>query len=100
MKVILGKPPAHRWYHKFFFSALLVITPKAKQTITIDPWDTWCLDHTLSQIVVPLLKQLKSAYTWCAKGSFLAIGPTFNWNSSRKKRGSKMSSILRHGIGL
>jgi hypothetical protein len=58
MKVILGKPPAHRWYHNFLFNAF-GYTPKAKQTITIDPWDTWCLDHTLSQIVVPLLKQLK-----------------------------------------
>jgi hypothetical protein len=58
MKVILGKPPAHRWYHNFLFNAF-GYTPKAKQTITIEPWDTWCLDHTLSQIVVPLLKQLK-----------------------------------------
>ena len=28
--------------------------------IHIDPWDTWSLDHTLSLIVVPMLKQLQA----------------------------------------
>ena len=26
--------------------------------IRIDPWDTWSMDHTLAEIVVPMLKQL------------------------------------------
>ena len=32
---------------------------KRKIKIEIDPYDTWALDHTLSLIAVPLLKQLK-----------------------------------------
>ena len=31
-----------------------------KVDIQIDPWDTWGLDHTLSLIIVPCLKQLKA----------------------------------------
>jgi hypothetical protein len=27
--------------------------------IQIDPWDTWSVDHTLSMIILPMLKQLK-----------------------------------------
>jgi hypothetical protein len=27
--------------------------------IKIDPWDTWGMDHTLSLLIVPMLKQLK-----------------------------------------
>lgn len=30
-----------------------------KIKVRIDPWDTWSMDHTLSQICVPMLKQLK-----------------------------------------
>ena len=30
-----------------------------KISVHIDPWDTWSMDHTLSEIVVPMLKQLK-----------------------------------------
>lgn len=30
-----------------------------KIKIQIDPWDTWSMDHTLSLLVVPMLKQLK-----------------------------------------
>lgn len=26
--------------------------------VRIDPWDTWSMDHTLSHIIVPMLKQL------------------------------------------
>lgn len=32
---------------------------KQKIDVRIDPWDTWCMDHTLAHIVVPMLKQLK-----------------------------------------
>jgi hypothetical protein len=28
--------------------------------VKIDPWDTWSMDHTLSHIVVPMLKQLQA----------------------------------------
>lgn len=28
--------------------------------IQIDPWDTWGMDHTLSLIIVPMLKQLRN----------------------------------------
>lgn len=31
-----------------------------KIKIKIDPWDTWGLDHTLTLIIIPLLKQLKA----------------------------------------
>lgn len=27
--------------------------------VKIDPWDTWSMDHTLSHIILPMLKQLK-----------------------------------------
>ena len=29
--------------------------------VKIDTWDTWSMDHTLSHIIVPMLKQLKEA---------------------------------------
>lgn len=28
--------------------------------VKIDPWDTWGMDHTLAQIILPMLKQLKA----------------------------------------
>ena len=28
--------------------------------VKIDYWDTWSMDHTLSYIIVPMLKQLKA----------------------------------------
>lgn len=33
--------------------------PWNKDIIKIHPWDTWSMDYTLAQIVVPMLKQLK-----------------------------------------
>lgn len=30
-----------------------------KQTIRIDRWDTWSMDHTLALIITPMLKQLR-----------------------------------------
>jgi hypothetical protein len=27
--------------------------------VSIDPWDTWSMDHTLAHIILPMLKQLK-----------------------------------------
>ena len=44
--------------HKFL---LWVDRKKTRQVyIKIDKWDTWSMDHTLSHIVVPMLKQLKA----------------------------------------
>ena len=28
--------------------------------VKIDPWDTWSMDHTLADIILPMLKQLKA----------------------------------------
>jgi hypothetical protein len=30
-----------------------------KKSIRIDPWDTWNMDHTLADIILPMLKQLR-----------------------------------------
>lgn len=35
---------------------------KRRINITIDPYDVWSLDHTLSLIILPALKELKKAY--------------------------------------
>ena len=44
--------------HKFL---LWVDRKKTRQIyVKIDPWDTWSMDHTLSHIVVPMLKQLQA----------------------------------------
>jgi hypothetical protein len=32
---------------------------KQKKSIKIDPWDTWNMDHTLADIIHPMLKQLR-----------------------------------------
>jgi len=46
------------WLYKFL---LWIDSNKKKRTIKIhiDKWDTWNMDHTLSLIIVPMLKQLK-----------------------------------------
>lgn len=43
--------------------ACLWVESKRTRTIKvhIDPWDTWSMDHTLSYIVLPMLKQLKES---------------------------------------
>jgi hypothetical protein len=64
VKVILGRPPKWRWYSNFLFSTF-GYSPKAKEVISIDSWDTWSLDHTVSTIMVPLLKQLKATKHGC-----------------------------------
>lgn len=47
------------WLYRF----LLWIDSKRKRTIKvhIDPWDTWSIDHTLSLIILPMLKQLRAS---------------------------------------
>lgn len=32
---------------------------KRRVNVRIDPWDTWSMDHTLAEIVLPMLIQLK-----------------------------------------
>lgn len=43
------------WLMKF----LDVVHPKIDY-VKIDPWDTWSLDHSLAQIILPALKQLRA----------------------------------------
>ena len=45
------------WLYRF----LLWIHSKQKRSIKvqIDRWDTWSMDHTLAQIVLPMLRQLR-----------------------------------------
>lgn len=47
---------------KTFIYRFLLWVEKRKERkikIRIDPWDTWSMDHTLSLIILPMLKQLK-----------------------------------------
>jgi hypothetical protein len=44
MKVIIGKYPKNG---------------NQKKSIRIDPWDTWSMDHTLADLIHPMLKQLR-----------------------------------------
>ncbi len=90
MKIYLGKPRYHwyspyTWLEKIFFWREIdydepiidrlsnMLTPIAKgiqwvldkvhpeiNYIKIDYWDTWSMDHTLSPIILPMLKQLKA----------------------------------------
>lgn len=45
MKVYIGRFPKNK---------------ERKVNIRIDYWDTWSMDHTLSMIIIPMLKQLKA----------------------------------------
>jgi hypothetical protein len=58
MKVKIGKYPTHRWYHNWLFEKF-GITNEPKVSVHIDDFDTWSMDHTLSYIIEPMLKQLK-----------------------------------------
>ena len=40
--------------------------------VRIDPWDTWSMDHTLAEIILPMLIQLKESRN---RGAPLAIDP-------------------------
>ena len=44
MKISIGKYPKNG---------------EQKKSIRIDPWDTWSMDHTLADIIHPMLKQLR-----------------------------------------
>lgn len=41
------------------FNRLWFDRRQQKVSVRIDPWDTWSMDHTLAEIVVPMLLQLK-----------------------------------------
>ena len=54
MKVYIGKyPSGSRWYNRLFNWY-----PEQTVYVHIDKWDTWSMDHTLAQIVLPMLQQL------------------------------------------
>jgi hypothetical protein len=58
MKVKTEPYPKHRWYHNFLYEKF-GYTPEQKISVHIDPWDTWSMDHTLADIVLPMLIQLR-----------------------------------------
>lgn len=59
MKVKIGPYPTHRWYHNWLYEKF-EYTPKQKIDVHIDGWDVWSMDHTLAEIVLPMLKRLKA----------------------------------------
>ena len=67
MKIKIGKYPTHRWYHNYLFWLSEKMRGKdwnhlrneQKVSVHIDDFDTWSMDHTLSYIIDPMLKQLK-----------------------------------------
>jgi hypothetical protein len=60
--MMLGEWLAGRKNDSWLQKAFLWVEDKRKRTIKvqIDKWDTWSTDHTLSLIILPLLKQLKA----------------------------------------
>lgn len=58
MKVYIGNYPKHRWYHNYLYKWFGYAPDQAKY-IKIDKWDTWSIDHTLADIVLPMLIQLR-----------------------------------------
>ena len=49
MKVEIGPYPSE-----------IDIFDEQQVSVRIDPWDTWSMDDTLAQIILPMLKQLKN----------------------------------------
>ena len=50
------------WFSKLICGVLSLISKIRGERVVkiqIDPWDTWNADHTLSMIILPVLKQLK-----------------------------------------
>ena len=58
MKVKIGPYPNHRFYHNWLYK-WFGYSPKQKTRIKIHNYDTWSMDHTLANIVLPMLRQLK-----------------------------------------
>lgn len=57
MKVNIKQFPAWRWYHNYLHD-WFGYTKKRTESVRIDPWDTYSMDHTLALIVKPMLYQL------------------------------------------
>jgi hypothetical protein len=57
MKVNIGKFPKDRWYHRYLYEWFGYV-PQQKIQVRIDPWDTWSMDCTLAEIILPSLLQL------------------------------------------
>ena len=53
-KIFCEKLPINKWFLK-----INDILPDRKVSIKVHDYDTWNIDHTLSLIITPLLKQLK-----------------------------------------
>ena len=58
MKVYIGPYSNHRFYHNWLYK-WFGYSPKQKTRIKIHNYDTWSMDHTLANIVLPMLRQLK-----------------------------------------
>ena len=56
---LFGGERSATWLYKFLLW-IDKIKGERKVKIHIDKWDTWSMDHTLSLIIVPMLKQLKA----------------------------------------
>lgn len=48
-----------QWLYNSTINRILDKRSEQKISVRIDKWDTWGMDHTLSHIIVPMLKQLK-----------------------------------------
>ena len=55
---------------------------KRKIKIHIDKWDTWSMDHTLAQIVLPMLKQLKKTKHGSAQVDMDDVPPEMRMTST------------------
>jgi hypothetical protein len=65
MKVIMGKYPVPITVDNNFLQGVIdltinkiILSSKQKVYIRIDPWDTWNMDDTLAEIILPMLRQL------------------------------------------
>jgi len=58
MKAYIGNFPKHRWYHNYLYK-WFGYAPEQTKYIKIDKWDSWSADHTLAEIILPVLVQLK-----------------------------------------
>ena len=50
---------ALQWVYNKTINRILNNMDGQKVVVQIDSWDTWSMDHTLSHIIAPMLKQLK-----------------------------------------
>ena len=47
-----------QWFYNVTINQIMDRRSGQKIKVRIDKWDTWSMDHTLSHIIVPMLKQL------------------------------------------